>query len=422
MRPSGSRKTKRKARKGKHPVRVLLVLILLVLCAIAAFAVPDLLKERAKRIAIETDTVPPVIELVSNEGTFTLPGEPYAEEGYTATDNLEGDLTDRVVRTEADGAVTYTVSDTAGNETTVRRTIVYGDPVPPVITLAGDAAVTLNAGVYYTEPGFSAADNVDGDLTERVSVTGTVDPYQPGTYEISYAVTDSYGNAAAAKRTVTVLAPSPQKDDPEKGEKNVYLTFDDGPGPYTERLLDILARYNVKATFFVIDNPVYGDLIGREVREGHSVGIHTATHSYETIYASEEAFFADFQIVDDLIYEKGGIRTKISRFPGGSSNTISEFNPGIMTRLAAMVREKGFQYFDWNVASGDAGQTKSTYTVFTNVINGVKGKADSVVLQHDIHAYSVDAVERIIVWGLVNGYTFLPLDETSYAAHHRIFN
>ena len=221
-------------------------------------------------------------------------------------------------------------------------------------------------------------------------------------------------------RTVNVV-PVPQPDKVDPGDKIIYLTFDDGPGPYTEQLLDVLDAYNVKATFFVVDT-AYSDLIAEEFARGHSIGIHTATHNYDLIYSSEEAYFADLQHMQDLIVELTGQRTTLVRFPGGSSNTVSKFNPGIMTTLAADLTDMGYQYFDWNVSSGDAGETTSTQKVFENVINGVQWQNVSIVLQHDIKDFSVDAVEKIILWGLNNGYTFLPLDSTSPTSHHRIAN
>ena len=117
-----------------------------------------------------------------------------------------------------------------------------------------------------------------------------------------------------------------------------------------------------------------------------------------------------------------GQETKLVRFPGGSSNTVSDFNPGIMTTLAQQLHDKGYEYFDWNVSSGDAGETTSTDQVVENVISGIQSHNVSVVLQHDIKAFSVDAVEKIIQWGLNNGYTFLPLNFDSPPAHHHINN
>ena len=82
----------------------------------------------------------------------------------------------------------------------------------------------------------------------------------------------------------------------------------------------------------------------------------------------------------------------------------------------------GFQYFDWNVDSNDAGGAKTAEKVYENVISGVKNRSVSIVLQHDTKGYSVDAVEKIIKWGLENGYTFLPLKSNSPTAHHGVNN
>ena len=223
-------------------------------------------------------------------------------------------------------------------------------------------------------------------------------------------------------RTVTVL-PAPLPETVEPDEKTIYLTFDDGPGPYTDDLLDLLQAYNVKATFFVTClNEKYQDMVGRAANEGHSIGVHTASHNYRAIYAGEDAFFQDFNAVEEMIKEQTGAYTSLCRFPGGSSNTVSSFNPGIMTRLAKAVTDMGYQYFDWNVSSGDAGETTDTNQVAANIINGCTGRKASVVLQHDIKDYSVAAVEQVINWGLSNGYTFRPLDLTSPGAHHGIAN
>ena len=205
--------------------------------------------------------------------------------------------------------------------------------------------------------------------------------------------------------------------------KVVYLTFDDGPTKYTAELLDILAKYNVKATFFVTAGyPDYADIIGRAKSEGHTIGIHCFNHDYKKVYAGERAYFADFQMIDDLIFEQTGERAQLVRFPGGSSNEVSRFNKGIMTRLTRLVEEKGYRYFDWNVLSGDAGETKSTEKIIQNIKEGILKKDIAVVLQHDMYDYSVAAVEEVIVWGLENGYVFLPLTMDSPTIHHPIAN
>lgn len=371
------------------------------------------------------DTEPPVIELVSDPDSYTLPHHAYVEEGYTATDNVDGDLTDQVQSYQGEGKVYYYVEDAAGNSTTAVRTINYDDRSAPEIELTGGEYITIPAGESYTDPGYTATDDGDGDVTDQVTVSGMVNPYALGSYTLTYTVTDSYGNTSTAVRTVTV-------DDDGSGNyavvngRTIYLTFDDGPSEYTEELLDILNQYGVKVTFFTC-NLTHTDLIAEEAARGHAVGVHSATHDYAKIYSSVDAYLADFNTQLQVIYDKTGIWTTLFRFPGGSSNTVSKkYCTGIMTALTQLMTEKGYYYFDWNVSSGDAGDTTDTDVVYQNVITGIQSMADAgkdaVVLQHDSKKYSVDAVARIIQWGLENGYSFSSLDESSPTVHQHVSN
>lgn len=205
--------------------------------------------------------------------------------------------------------------------------------------------------------------------------------------------------------------------------KIVYLTFDDGPGAYTAKLLDVLKKYGAKATFFVT---CAGDdaLIKREFDEGHAVGLHTCSHVYSQVYASDAAYFKDLAAVSDRVKKITGVESKLIRFPGGSSNAVSaKYSKGIMTRLVKEVANRGYAYFDWNVSSGDAGGTVATSTVYNNVINGMgKFVNGAIVLQHDIKSFSVDAVEQILQYGQSHGFVFEKLTIASYAAHHGVNN
>src|SRR5699024_5238173 len=110
-------------------------------------------------------------------------------------------------------------------------------------------------------------------------------------------------------------------ENPEWKEKAVYLTFDDGPSENTGRILDILKQYNIKATFFVTgNNQEHDDMIKRAFDEGHSIGLHTYTHDYASVYASEEAYFDDLKKISDLVESIIGQKSYLIRFPGGSSN------------------------------------------------------------------------------------------------------
>ena len=385
----------------------------------ASWAFSDYSTERTVNVV---DTTPPVIELKHIDGYEPTWLTGYAEEGYTAYDVCDGDLTGHVQRVAEDDRIVYTVSDAAGNSTTVERVLPKINYQPPVITLLGDQHMVVPAGLSFTDPGYQASDSLGNDLTDYVFREGEVIPYAAGEYELTYSITSDFGDVVFAVREVTVV-PVDIPDTVLPGEKTIYLTFDDGPGPYTAGLLDVLKTYNVKATFFVTAaNEKYFDQIGRAYREGHSIGVHSATHNYNTIYASEDAFFQDFFAMEDIIYEQTGSYTQLFRFPGGSSNTVSRFNPGIMSRLTQAMGDMGYQYFDWNVTSGDAGETNKTDEIIKNVKDGCSNFKTSVVLQHDIKDYSVAAVEEIIRWGLANGYTFRPLQLDSYAAHHGVNN
>lgn len=374
----------------------------------------------AKRTVKIVDRVKPKILLYSDPGTYVIPGEEYVEEGFLARDNYDGDLNDQVQIKRYHNRIVYSVTDSSGNRTEVERKIVYYDPVFPDLQLKGETELLLRPGENYEEPGFSAADNLDGDLTDRVVVSGRVNTWKAGTYTITYSVKDRFGNTTTSVRTVKVQHTNqPEIIEPEG--KVIYLTFDDGPGPYTKELLDVLKKYDVKATFFVVKTK-YLDLLKDIAADGHAIGIHSVSHDYEEIYSSEEAYFRDLNELRNLIKQTCGVETTLVRFPGGSSNTVSKFNKGIMTRLCQALTDMGYQYFDWNVNSGDAGLTKKTEEVIQYIKDGVVKQDISIVLQHDIKEYSVQAVEEIILWALENGYRFLPLDPTSPNAHHEVRN
>ncbi len=227
--------------------------------------------------------------------------------------------------------------------------------------------------------------------------------------------TDETGNAQTDEQTTAA---------PENSNgRTIYLTFDDGPGPYTERLLDILKKHDVKATFFLTHvYSQYESLIKREAKEGHAVAVHSYTHDYNKIYASTDAYWQDFNAMQEVIKAQTGAETKMFRFPGGSSNTVSKNTPGIMTELVKQAGEKGLSYFDWNVASGDAANNISGAEVLQNCKVGVANYKNAVVLCHDVKEYTVNVMDEFITWALSKGYTFAALTPESDGAHHRVNN
>lgn len=387
-------------------------------------------KKSIKRIIQVVDTTAPEIILNGASEVNLEVGQEYVEDGCVANDIYDGDVSDQVSiegsvdnSKVGDNTITYKVKDSSGNEAVAERVVHVVDTVPPVITLNGNATEYVQVGGTFTDAGFTAVDACDGDISATVEKDGSVDTGTVGVYEINYTATDSSGNSATVTRTVRVYKPM-EVNTVDPGNKVVYLTFDDGPGPYTAQLLDILDKYNVKATFFVTNcKPAYQDMIAQEAARGHTVAIHSYSHDYAKIYAGQDAFFQDMDAMNNIIQAQTGQSAWLLRFPGGSSNTVSKkYCSGIMSALANEVGARGFQYCDWNVSSGDAGETTSTAQVVANVTNGISKHNVSIVLQHDIKSFSVNAVEEIIQWGLSEGYTFLPLTSTSPMSHHGINN
>lgn len=373
------------------------------------------------------DRTSPRITLLGKKNPTLEKGTDYDSTmlGYVAMDNFDGNITDRVQVQEEENRIAYTVTDGQGNSTTVYRAVTFVDTLAPEITLVGGEEYNHPAHEEFVDPGFEALDLGDGDISANVTVEGTVDNRMLGDNVLTYTVTDSAGNMTTVTRTVHVV-PNENPSPVTENDKVIYLTFDDGPGPYTEKLLDVLDKYDVKVTFFVTDQfDDYIDMIGEEYRRGHKIAIHSLYHDFYDIYSSVDAYFADFDAMQDIIVEQTGEKTTLFRFPGGSSNTISSFNPGIMTRLAEEAEARGYYFFDWNVTSGDADGVERTHKeIAESVIEQVSTNYDnfSVVLQHDIKDFSVDAVEEIILWGLDNGYKFRSLEESSPGAHHGINN
>lgn len=361
------------------------------------------------------DKVEPLIS-VTQESVLTCPNNNDIEVKYTAFDNYDQDITDKVIKTIKNNEYILEVSDSSGNSTTLSLPIIYEDNEKPNINLKGNKTIYLLKGENYKEPGYTANDNCLGNITDRVKVSNNIDNDKEGKYTITYTVSDDLNNTTKVTRTVYVYQKNP---DIPIGDKVIYLTFDDGPSNYTDELLDILKKYNVKATFFVTSNGS-DKTIKRAYEEGHSIGLHTYSHNYNKVYQSIDAYFADLEKISNRVEKITGQKSKLIRFPGGSSNTVSNFNPGIMTSLSKEVEIRGYKYFDWNVGSSDT-STNDSNKIANNVIKSLR-KGSNIVLQHDTKYSSIKAVSKIIEYGLANGYTFAPLDLTSPTAHHRIAN
>lgn len=217
---------------------------------------------------------------------------------------------------------------------------------------------------------------------------------------------------------------TPQARQPD-GRRVCYLTFDDGPSDKTLEILDILDKYRIKATFFVIESENI-EYVKKIYAAGHTIGLHTATHDYSVIYSGEDMFYKDITRLSDKIYELIGVRSTLLRFPGGSSNTVSKnYCRGVMTRLVKTVGGRGYSYFDWNISSGDAECPPPSYTYIRNkVLASAADKNSACILMHDSNdkATTVQALPEIIEGMMRMGYSIEPLKPDTYGYHHRNLN
>lgn len=206
--------------------------------------------------------------------------------------------------------------------------------------------------------------------------------------------------------------------------QKVYLTFDDGPSSNTEKILDILRKYDVKATFFVVgtQNDSLRKYYKKIVDEGHTLGMHSYSHKYSEIYVSEDAFIRDLDRISDLIYEETGVRSKVYRFPGGSSNSVSRVP---MSKLEGILADRGIDYYDWNIVSGDAtNPAPSTEEIIENSLNGIEKYKEAMILFHDLanKTTTVEALPRIIQELKDRGITIAPIDEDTMLIQHNVNN
>lgn len=275
------------------------------------------------------------------------------------------------------------------------------------LTSASGSAISLNEEIsalkasladcssYLSEEDFDSADELPA----------------PDESDTSDAEKDTTTTSASYQKKYKNLYVS--KKDAQSG-KVVHLTFDDGPSQNTPKVLDILDKYDVKATFFVVytEEEPYCDYYKEIVKRGHTLAIHTASHNYKQIYASVDAYLEDFNKIYSYVYEKTGVRPTLFRYPGGSTNCLS-YNAG--SAIMEEMERRGFTYYDWNVSSGDGGNQATRSTIYDWVTSKAVNLDESVVLMHDSggKGETVAALPSIIETLQDAGCTFEPLTSST---------
>lgn len=197
----------------------------------------------------------------------------------------------------------------------------------------------------------------------------------------------------------------------ELPEKVVFLTFDDGPSRNTIKILDTLAKYEVSATFFLIGENLTEDGVAiakRALEEGHMLGMHTETHSYDKIYRTVDSFLRDYDKLASRFVEEFGECPAIFRFPGGSYS--SYINP-IKADLKKELERRGFIGYDWNVSGEDSVGTPTAASIKNNIFNSIEGQNQPIILLHDSPCSNLTAevLPEILEKLIAEGYEFRTL-------------
>lgn len=222
----------------------------------------------------------------------------------------------------------------------------------------------------------------------------------------------------------TVVAMTPEELIPliknKENQKIVYLTFDDGPSTNTMDILDILDRYQVKATFFVKGNeePYAKNCYKEMVARGHKIALHTYTHDYSIVYRSPDSFFQDLNRLETMLEKEYGIKSRIVRLPGGSRNRLRQqaSTKPIINGILQKLTDEGYIYTDWNIDSTDGiSPTITEQQIITSIQKGLQNQKHANILLHDINSMknTVKALPRIIENLKNEGYIFDTIDETT---------
>ncbi len=336
---------------------------------------------------------------------------------YEVSDNYDGKI-ENIVKEEVDENIVLSATDASGNTGILTIPIDYGKKPSNQIKLSGNSTTYVKLNGTYKEAGAAYYDGCGKKLDDQVKIEGSVNTKKTGTYTINYSVADG----TKKTRKVIVYKESESVVTGSGNGKILYLTFDDGPGPYTQKILNTLAKYNVKATFFVTNqSPGYAKLIKSEYQAGHTVAVHTYTHNYN-IYRSVDAYVNDFNKMNAVIEKQTGSKSRLFRFPGGSSNTVSRsYAKGVVKKIANYMTNAGYKYFDWDVSSGDAaGANRSK--IYSNVVNGAKSCKTCIILMHDIKSNTANELDNILKTLTSKGYRFGTLSTSSPTVHHKIAN
>lgn len=403
------------------------------------------MKKKIKRKVIVESKQSPTIQLVGDEVQILPMNQEYEEPGYQATDVEKQDITDSVVvsgyinpKEFGIYVIKYEVKDKSGNVGKAERKIIVKDSEKPVLELKGYQAMTLYTDEEYVEPGYSAMDNIDKDITKKVITKNNI-KQEPGMYKVTYEVTDSSGNKVKKERQIYVIEHLEYKEKYEKLEnvskgwwsdnkynqkrplggnngksleeyqayhlgedkKMIYLTFDEGSNDtYLDKIVDVLDKNDVKGTFFLCQNYMasHPELIRKMAKNGHTVGNHTHHHYNMPSLATQDKIDEYVKEVRDVehIYKQitGKNMIKVYREPKGEWST----------RSLKILSDLGYSTYFWSADYLDWDKPVSKEDALNHMLKRYHNGA--IYLLHPKNIGNYEAMEDFIKTMKKKGYQF----------------
>ncbi len=386
------------------------------------------------------------IELIGDKVIYLDYGREYVEKGAKgyAWGREVGVVIDGTVDNKKLGkqVIKYKVKSNWGLLKRAKRVVTVRDTEAPILEMKGDSEIRVRVGEEYMEPGYTMIDNVDGDISDKVMIKGSVNINKAGNYELFYEGVDSSGNKVVQRRLVVVMEGeitykdewdkidntgrtwwSGNKKDHERpvqgagateeelrmynayymgrDEKVIYLTFDEGSNDtYVKEIADVLYKNGVQGTFFLCGEFIKGnpELMKQLVKQGHSVGNHSYHHKAMYKYATREGFdtyVKEIRDVEDTFLKVTGKHIdKVYREPKG------EFS----LRSLAIVKELGYKSFfysaDYYDFASDATETFALNSFLQRYHNG------AIYLMHPKNKGNYLAIDDFVKKMKELGYSF----------------
>ncbi len=246
-------------------------------------------------------------------------------------------------------------------------------------------------------------------LIEKEEIKGNIDDENSPKQEVKREIKTQDDSVESSSVSDTAIQTEKKQDETIKQSNNhiIYLTFDDGPNQYTDAILDLLGRYNAKATFFMLEPNMerYADSIRRMVNEGHSIGMHGVTHNAKIIYQSSEAVVNEMKRGQATLASISGLNSYLIRVPYGSV-------PHMKPAYFEAVNREGFKLWDWTIDSKDWKFLSRKYVSY--ILEQLESYSNpdepKVVLMHD-KASTVEHLESLLQKLTELGYEMKPLTE-----------